>query len=242
MGVRKAHDLFPRLLELLKYQITGNSFNLENVPTWMLIRWISQILAIIDTPESKLLEPAIKDLLAKYPQFVYYPYKCFMSVESPLHFAKMTGRKTRCWKICERYYGEHLSHLENFVLALENLTHPEHRLKYWMEVLKESKRDPDFVEFCVQQIWSSIFDTNEISGAYNRKFSQDITKEFVRNFGKEGRKIISQTTKDFTDRTDQFLRKISATGHGPEKLNAFSEWLSDYDIIDHPMAHIEIPG
>jgi hypothetical protein len=50
-------------------------------------------------------------------------------------------------------------------------------------------------------------------------------------------------SEGFSKICDKFIAKITGDlTHGPEKLNVWSEWLSDYDIIDHQKESIEIPG
>lgn len=90
LGSQRAHDLFPRLIELLKYRNLNELFTglIEQVPCWMLIRWISQILAILDKEECNVLAGAVHRLVQDYPQTVYYPYKCFISVESSSQYNK----------------------------------------------------------------------------------------------------------------------------------------------------------
>ena len=49
---KHAHNIFPRLIELIKYRGVPEimSEKLRDVPAWMMIKWVSQVLAIMHEP------------------------------------------------------------------------------------------------------------------------------------------------------------------------------------------------
>merc|ERR1711974_36051 len=78
LGSTKARDRFPRLLHLISnFPTVQESFaNLVNeIPSWMFIRWISQMVGLLNESESKIIVPILNRIAEEYPQALYYPFK-----------------------------------------------------------------------------------------------------------------------------------------------------------------------
>jgi len=250
-GSEKAHSLFPRVLELLKHPTALGAARplFKDIPAWMCIRWVAQVLAIIDQPESEALVPLLKRLVSRYPQAVYYPYKCFMSVESALQYDRVVNLdRTKAWETLEeglRPYG----YLDAFVEALECLTNPEHRFQYWYGVLKDHLEVVAKNEHFLMH-WGAEMHTNLAAvdrpllgrdiGAYNAKFAERWKPQFQAILGEDGTGILSATLAQL----QALAREIATTSiaHGHEALSTFSEWLAKYDITEHAGREIELPG
>lgn len=77
-GNHQAIERFPRMLELIeRYPEVGSVFKeraeaFEQV--WMYIRWIPQMVAILDRPIALNIFPALHKLARTYPNAVYYPF------------------------------------------------------------------------------------------------------------------------------------------------------------------------
>lgn len=64
--------------------------------------------------------------------------------------------------------------------ALDCLTHPEHRLKYWLDGMTEAKRigaSRDFVDFWSTELLDNLVAPERVGigrsiGVYNRKFGE----------------------------------------------------------------------
>jgi DNA-dependent protein kinase catalytic subunit len=67
-------DWFPRLLEILSTksgQAIGKKIFLQEskkVPCWMFIRWISQMMALLDKEEGPCVMPILTEIARQYPQ------------------------------------------------------------------------------------------------------------------------------------------------------------------------------
>jgi DNA-dependent protein kinase catalytic subunit len=73
-----ARDRFPRLLELVaQFPDTQARFTrmAKAVPSWMFIRWISQMMAVLDKPEAGAVVPILLEIAKCYPQALYYPFR-----------------------------------------------------------------------------------------------------------------------------------------------------------------------
>jgi hypothetical protein len=255
-GNIRAHDQFPRLLELLlKYPVTTSQpfrSNIDRVPAWMFIRWISQLLSIIDKEESSILKSSLERCIRTYPQTFYYPYRCFTSIESAYQFERLSNASTEVYRMIEDIYKEY-SYLDSFVQALDCLTHPEHRYRYWYDGLKEALEEPqtnvEFVEYWVKEMFDNLINVrnnllNGKVGTYNKKFADNWRALFNQALGKDGSKVIDYNGQRFAKVMEEIHKKIISTqlSHGNEKLNTYSEWLADYDITDHTSETIDIPG
>lgn len=255
-GSSRAHDQFPRLLELLiKYPIaTTQAFrsNIDRVPAWMFLRWISQLLSIIDKEESQILKSSLERVIKTYPQTFYYPYRCFTSIESPYQYDRLHNASTEVCSMIKDLFVEY-TYLDAFVQALDCLTHPEHRYRYWYEGLKEALDQPqtnvEFVEYWVKEMFNNLINTrsnllNGRIGTYNKKFADNWRSHFHKVLGKDGSKVLDLNGPKFVKVMEEIHKKIISTqlSHGADKLNTYSEWLADYDITDHTDETIDIPG
>ena len=250
-GSEKAHSLFPRVLELIRYPTALGAARplFKDIPAWMCIRWIAQVLAIIDQPESEALVPLLKRLVARYPQAIYYPYKCFISVESPLQYDRVVNpEKSKAWETLEQGLAPY-GFLDAFVEALECLTNPEHRFQYWYGALKDHLEVPGRNEHFLMH-WGAEMHNNLAAtdrrflgkdiGAYNAKFAERWKSQFQAILGENGASILNASLAQL-----QALAKEIATtsiGHGHEALSTFSEWLAKYDITEHATHEIDLPG
>jgi hypothetical protein len=71
MGYLQASDIIPRMLDVLgrfrdtvKDEVNEHS---KTTPAWLFLRWISQIAAILNRPESAVIQGVVSRIAAKYP-------------------------------------------------------------------------------------------------------------------------------------------------------------------------------
>jgi len=73
--------MIPRLLdvvgksnsqELMQQEFKSSS---NETPAWVFLRWISQLVAVINRPESSIIDNKVKQIVKKYPHALYYPFK-----------------------------------------------------------------------------------------------------------------------------------------------------------------------
>lgn len=235
-----ARDRFPRLLELVAaYPDTQARFArmAKSVPSWMFIRWISQMMAVLDKPEAGAVVPILLDIARAYPQALYYPFRISSENLGPRGQAAIEplGRL-----LSSRLLGE-------FVRALESLTHPEHRWKDWQEAIRTALQAGN--EAKTRELWRAVYDdmfreTRE--GTYNKAFATTHGKVIVPLMGgPDGNKLVRMTSAQFNEAVAESNKKITAGLRPPPymKLSEFSEWLHSYEQSDQNGADfIEIPG
>jgi len=75
----KASDIIPRLLDVVsKYKeaVEGDFIaHSKDTPAWFFLRWINQIVAIVNRNESSVIEEKVIQIARRYPQALYYPFK-----------------------------------------------------------------------------------------------------------------------------------------------------------------------
>lgn len=247
-GNQRAHDMFPRLIGLFKYQSVIRVFEkeLEDLPEWMIIRWIDQVFAIFDKPECDVFAKIMERLVMKYPQIVYYPYKTFCSIDSLSSYAKVKkGFKSLTWKILEEKLGK-FRFLDEFVEALDILTYPEHRLKSFLDLIRDAvvRNSPaDYISYLFSEMHKSIIGTKNL-GVYNKKFATDWEPLLSGYFGRGFTNINRMSTTEIVQAIDAIIKKQSSSSfpYGKEKLSTLSEWLADYALDSQTPNSIEIPG
>ena len=197
-----ARDRFPRLLELIaQYPDTALRFTrmAKSVPSWMFIRWISQMMAVLDKPEGAAVVSILIEIAKAYPQALYYPFRISrygLSSTLNLMFVKRLYSENLGPK--GQVVIEPLSRLLNnqllnsFVHALENLTHPEHRWKDWQEAIRAALQAGN--EAKTRELWhnvyADVFDPKDTrNGSYNQKFAKEWGKHVCALLGQDGSKL-----------------------------------------------------
>jgi len=128
LGSSTARDRFPRLLQLLEdFPSTSLTFEegVKEIPSWMFIRWISQLVGVINNQPESII-PILRRLASDYPQAIYYPFKITSETLNE-KAAEMSN------DIEKQLYNPLI---DEFIEALGKMTHPEHRFKDWAEALK----------------------------------------------------------------------------------------------------------
>ncbi|OMJ94285.1 hypothetical protein SteCoe_2629 [Stentor coeruleus] len=248
LGNQRAHDMFPRLIGLFKYQNVAKIFEneLEDFPEWMMIRWIDQVLAIFDKPECNVFAKIMERLVIKYPQIVYYPYKTFCSIDSLSGFTKVKkGFKSLTWKILEEKFQD-FGFLDNFIEALDILTYPEHRLKSFLDLIKDSimqNSSSEYINYLFNEMHKSIIGIKN-PGVYNKKFAVDWEPTLSGFFGRGFTNINRMSTTELLQAIETIAKKLAnpSLPFGREKLSTFSEWLADYGLDILTPNSIEVPG
>jgi hypothetical protein len=83
LGHQKARDFIPRLLEILikfkEHVAQDFKAKIKNVPAWMFLKWINQLISLINQPENEFIKEKVVEIVRKYPQAFFYPFKVLES-------------------------------------------------------------------------------------------------------------------------------------------------------------------
>ncbi|KAF9419367.1 hypothetical protein BGZ94_009435, partial [Podila epigama] len=129
-----ATELFPRLLQLIElYPDTQKTFVglVSNFTRcWTFVRWIQQMVAVLDKPIGICIMPILKAIAQQYPNAIYYPLA--ISCENYVFEDSPAGRKRRddvLW--LQQQVRSDIK--EDFIFELRRLTNADHLLKDWLE-------------------------------------------------------------------------------------------------------------
>lgn len=239
-----ARDRFPRLLQLIcSYSHLEKIFieKVQKVPTWMFIRWISQMMGLLDKPQASAVVAVLIRIADEYPQALFYPFKISTegmdlktsSIIAPLH--------------------QRLSNplMDQFIAALSKLTHPEHRFKDWTDEMKAAAtaKDKARLRELFQEVYEDCFNARAPGiGSYNRQFASTYGSVFVSKFGSNGSKLVNMDARAFLTAAQPLVAKMTAAiqprGTSHAKVDAYSTWLVEFDRSNQlgDATQIEIPG
>ena len=124
----------------------------------------------------------------RYPQALYYPFKV---VESNLEvnvFDANVGETTPLFQRLKGFFSKQFGNLNKWVEALDRLVYPEHRFKYWYQILcdmlSSDKATPEKILNTFRMMLADIAKeekqwVGKQIGSYNRKFVQNWSKPLV---------------------------------------------------------------
>eukprot|EP01087_Luapelamoeba_hula_P000112 TRINITY_DN10064_c0_g1_i1.p1 TRINITY_DN10064_c0_g1~~TRINITY_DN10064_c0_g1_i1.p1 ORF type:complete len:1634 (-),score=246.38 TRINITY_DN10064_c0_g1_i1:51-4931(-) len=260
LQLSRAGDQFPRLLELLQFIEHADRQrvfidNAAQVPCWMFIRWISQMMAYVDKDEAPCVLPVLMEIGRAYPQALFFPFlistagkeQLLQSDEEDEDTATTSAGAPSLVQLAKILRNPLL---EQFVGALEKLTHPEHRWKDWGEDLKllVRQRDTRKIKALLATIREDVFNPAAPQiGVYNKRFASVWVKKFDDAFGADGSKLCRMKPADFErlcrDWNQQMGASLEPKKTASVKLVDFSSYLADFEHSDLSSPHhIELPG
>ena len=123
--------------EVLKEEFIHES---KDTPAWIFLRWISQLVAVINTSESEMITHKVVQIVKSYPQVLYYPFKV---VESNIEVNLLSSEveTTRLYDIIKQYFEQKYENLNTWTEALNCLVDPEHRARYWLQLIYDTYKE-----------------------------------------------------------------------------------------------------
>ncbi|KAH7949580.1 hypothetical protein HPB49_012409 [Dermacentor silvarum] len=145
LGHSQAPDMFPQLLQLLQnHPSCGKAFiaqastaaltcadRCSKVPCWMFLRWINQILALLDKQVGPFLFDIVDSVAHHYPNALIYPFRVSSSA--------YTFECPKTKKACQNFVGrlqqamDKVPLVNEFIKALELLQFPDIAFKKFQE-------------------------------------------------------------------------------------------------------------
>ena len=196
-------------------------------------------MAIINRPESRAVAPKVVEMTEAFPQALYYPFKLLES-NIDVDIMNLNYEKSELFTQLQEIFSARFQNLEGFVEALNCLVNPEHRFRYWLDVIKEvygyddeRKRVQEYLKCmyndCFRPQRPGII--GDRIGGYNKKFSKTFKDKFERLFGVHCDKVRSMDKEKFVQAMGPIYTAIikSPLQQGKEKLSAYSEWLFSYE-------------
>ncbi|XP_041824461.1 DNA-dependent protein kinase catalytic subunit [Melanotaenia boesemani] len=248
MDSEEARLKFPRLLQIIE-SFPSETLDLMtremmSVPCWMLIGWISQMVAVLDKPESVAVQHCVAQIAECYPQALVYAL--MISSETFRFEDSATGHQQQDFV---RRLSSRLDRgaVRTFVDALQQLTNPDMIFKEWWDGVKTELEKPTFdrkqMENMYEEMRSSLGDENaERHGTFRRKFIRKFFKDVEKLLGPNGCKLFEKRKdRSFLRPVDKLAASMREFQKEPGNLKEYSPWLSGFkaDLFSN---ELEIPG
>ncbi|XP_069690626.1 DNA-dependent protein kinase catalytic subunit-like isoform X3 [Periplaneta americana] len=242
-GSKDARQLFPCLLQLpgLPSQLSEVFLKeSKEVPAWMFLGWVNQLLACLDTPVGPVLYDLVLSLAQTYPQALIYAFP--LSREKYNLERRETRLKDLVYQLESILFSNPL--VDTFLRAFSCLALPCNMLYYFVVKLTKSLNvgKPNF------NVVSQLFDTMmEEIFPDTRKRVHGSAFESVKTFQKQLEKMkpnVKSRDKSLKDLEsiksdlEKMMRKIKAS----QQLKDYSPWLSEFQAGSHGCVELEIPG
>ncbi|KAL5017908.1 hypothetical protein ScPMuIL_003630 [Solemya velum] len=272
LNSREALQRFPRLLQLVEYhRDTMSTFikKCQEVPCWMFIMWISQMMALLDKPEAPAIQNLLVSISKEYPQAVVYAFRLSREGFVFGNSVQDKDNKAATQKLADLLSEERVPLVSKFIAALEQFGQPEMIFKDWADdvkrILMKPKRDRGKIVEKYQEMFSNLIDykSNDSAGItgtqmsslgsasvvemgqFPRKFADHFRKDVESCFGKEGSKIPSMSlgefSKQFKKIWDEIEKQKAEKLFPPETMKEYCQWLADFNPNTEGR-ELEIPG
>ncbi|XP_055932973.1 DNA-dependent protein kinase catalytic subunit-like isoform X2 [Argiope bruennichi] len=252
-GSKDSLLLFPRLLQVIDtYPSCLPLFQKKTseMPCWLFIGWIDQMLAILDKPEGKAVHTIIENIASAYPDAIIYAFH--------LSYNSYDFTKLKDGQINQNFVEKIKSILEkqtlisDFVAALEHLSVPYVIFKEYVaeiEGLINSNAATDKIKNCFTKMMNMLFfDKTESAsrripiGPVQKKFAEEFRPKVLDICGMNGTKLLG---KSGTQAALKALRGLIGTAKNHHEkvtsLEKISPWLSEFKQWKYT-SQIEIPG
>ncbi|KAI1315202.1 hypothetical protein EDD11_001140 [Mortierella claussenii] len=248
-----ATELFPRLLQIIEiYPSSQKTFTelVSDFPgSWTFVRWIQQMVAVLDKPIGACLMPVLKSIALQYPNALYYPLT--ISAEN-YSFEQSTSGEKRKSDVALLKKAVQSPLKEDFIFELRRLTNPEHLLKDWLEqtvaLFQHKTRNAEQIMALYQDLHRLILDVgNPRLGSIAKAFAAKHGSRLESLCGKTGQKLTTISNRDFNANILKYSRNEILGKEAPKKqsdadlLKAYSPWLHSFQASDHD-GEIDIPG
>uniref|UniRef100_A0A6Q2XXY4 DNA-dependent protein kinase catalytic subunit n=1 Tax=Esox lucius TaxID=8010 RepID=A0A6Q2XXY4_ESOLU len=251
LNSEEARLKFPRLLQIIELY-PAETLDLmakevwSTVPCWLLIGWISQMMALLDKPEAVAVQQLIGQIAECYPQALVYPY--MISSES-YHFEESAiGHKHRAFVDRLKSLLDKDGSVLVFVGALQQLTNPEMLFKDWWDDFKNQCEKASFDKNRMGNMYKEIHSSlcnlkSEGNGAFRNKFIKRFAKDVEQVLGPDGENLFKKRRdKNFLQQVENgLIKSMMEFQQKPGNLKEYSPWLSSFKA-DTLHNELEVPG
>eukprot|EP00040_Diaphanoeca_grandis_P037768 m.249437 g.249437 ORF g.249437 m.249437 type:complete len:4140 (-) comp33873_c0_seq1:75-12494(-) len=250
-GSKEASYLFARVLRMMETiddKALVDMFKREtaSLPSWMFIRWISQLIPLLGKDCWELVHHILKKIAQDYPGSLAYP----LMISAPqLQLASGSRVNDALRKLQAQVTPTSLS---EFVSQLEYLHHPHLAFGDWVDsVIDGTPVTPESLKNIIDRLAVDKSVRREKGTGIVRKtfgdaFSKQLEKLFSRvrpgskidkDWKADARALKAETNEWFTK---NHKRALFSQGPG-KRLRDYSSWLHGYQANNHEIK-IEVPG
>ncbi|CAJ1081863.1 DNA-dependent protein kinase catalytic subunit [Xyrichtys novacula] len=249
MNSEEARLRFPRLLQIIESYPSETldlmTREMTSVPCWMLIGWISQMVALLDKPEAVAVHHCIQQIAESYPQALVYAL--MISSESYSFEDSATGHQQQQFVNSLRSKLDKDGAVKKFVDALQQLTNPDMIFRDWWDGVKNELEKMSFDKKQMSQMYEEMFSSlgdhnTEGHGMFRKKFIKKFSKEVEKVLGPGGNKLFEKRKdKSMLKQVDALAASMRGFQKEPGNLKEYSPWLSGFKA-DAFSNELEIPG
>lgn len=87
-----------------------------------------------------MIAQKIIQIAKSYPQALYYPFKVVES-NIEVNLLSQDVGTTRLYKIIKQFFEQRFSNLNTWTEALNCLVDPEHRARYWLQLIYDAHKE-----------------------------------------------------------------------------------------------------
>lgn len=136
--------------------------------------------------------------------------------------------------------------IQDFINALDQLSNPDLLFKDWVNDTKdELEKNPvnkENIEKLYERMYAALGNLRAPDlGPFRKRFIQAFGKEFVKNFGDGGSKLLTMKPDDFNNITSSLLVRMRNDSKLPGNLKEYSPWMSKFKV-EFLRSELEIPG
>uniref|UniRef100_A0A3Q2ZLZ6 DNA-dependent protein kinase catalytic subunit n=1 Tax=Kryptolebias marmoratus TaxID=37003 RepID=A0A3Q2ZLZ6_KRYMA len=247
MNSEEARLKFPRLLQIIELYPSETldllTKEMPSVPCWILISWISQMVALLDKPEAVAVQRSVGQIAELYPQALVYAL--MISSESYQFEDSATGHQQL--EFVNRSMLDKGGAVRNFVDALQQLTNPDMIFRDWWDGVKNELDKPTFDQKQMSDMYKKMRSmlgdrSTEGHGMFRKKFIQKFSKDVEKLLGPDGSKLFEKKKdKHFLGQVDNLIKTMSDFQKEPGNLKEYSPWLSGFKA-DPFGNELEVPG
>ncbi|KAI5104092.1 DNA-dependent protein kinase catalytic subunit [Silurus meridionalis] len=249
LNSEEARLKFPRLLQLVELYSAETldliTKEVESVPCWQLIGWISQMMALLDKPEAVAVQHAVEEIAKNYPQAIIYPF--MISSEGYTFEETAIGQRNQEFVEKLKTTLDRGGVFHKFIDALQQLTNPEMLFKDWWDEVKSQLEKPSMDKKMMRTLYEEMkmslcnAKDKEI-GSFRKKFAQKFSKEVEQLFGSDGLKLYDKRKdKEYIRKVENLALSMRGFQKEPGNLKEYSPWLSNFSA-DTLGNEIEVPG
>jgi DNA-dependent protein kinase catalytic subunit len=182
LGSIEAIEFVPRLLQLItKYPDAGPIFKriAPKVPSWMFIRWTSQLTALLDSDLNEYVFLILREIVHAFPSAVYFPLA--VSSESFIFSDGQTEERRHRAKVLQDIARSELS--EILAMEIERLGDPVLIFKSWVESINALRKEAgenvgDAIQVTFSKMKSLIISSDRL-GKAGRDFTSKHGKKIL---------------------------------------------------------------
>ncbi|GFT93732.1 DNA-dependent protein kinase catalytic subunit [Nephila pilipes] len=250
-GSKDALLFFPRLLQIIESNHSCLPLfqkKTSDMPCWLFIGWIDQMLVLLDKPEAKAVHSIIENIANLYPDAIVYSFH--LSCDSYDFTRLKDGNVNKCFVEKIKQILEKQTLISDFVAALEHLSVPCILFKEYfleIEVLVSCNASDDKILQCFSKMCEKLF-FDKVSkgrsvpmGPLQKRFSEEYRPRVLAACGQTGSKLVGISPQAALNALKNLMVAARQKDTKVTSLKSVSPWLSEFKQWKYP-TQIEIPG